>query len=88
MDVPQFAAGFPRMILSETPVILSCLPNAEASNKWSVVFSNDASMRTLSFIFETPNRVMPSTWPYWEQSDETRAEWEVATDFVSHDVPE
>ena len=64
MDVPQFAAGFPRMILSETPVILSCLPNAEASNKWSVVFSNDASMSTLSFIFETPNRVIPSTWPY------------------------
>jgi len=61
MDVPQFAAGFPRMILSETPVILSCLPNAEASNKWSVVFSNDASMSTLSFIFETPNRVIPST---------------------------
>ena len=63
-DVPQFAAGFPIMMLSETPAMLSILPKADASNKWSVVFSKDASIRTLSFIFATPNRVIPSTSPY------------------------
>ena len=64
MEVPQFAAGFPMMILSETPAILSVLPYADASNRWSVVFSNEASIRTLSFIFATPKRVMPRTSPY------------------------
>ena len=33
IDVPQFAAGFPIMMLSETPSIMSVLPYAEASNK-------------------------------------------------------
>ena len=63
MDVPVIAAGLPMMMLSETPAILSVLPYADASNKWSVVFSNDANMSTLSFIFATPNRVMPNTSP-------------------------
>ena len=51
------------MILSETPAILSVFPNADASNKWSVVFSKDANIRTLSFIFATPKRVIPRTSP-------------------------
>ena len=51
------------MMLSETPAMASVLPYAEASNKWSVVFSKDANMRTLSFIFATPNRVIPRTSP-------------------------
>jgi hypothetical protein len=67
IDVPQFAAGFPMMILSDTPAILSFFPNAEASNRWSVVFSNEASMSTLSFIFATPKRVIPRTSPYKSQ---------------------
>lgn len=33
IDVPQFAAGLPMMILSDTPRMLSVLPYAEASNK-------------------------------------------------------
>ena len=33
IDVPQFAAGFPIIMLSETPSIMSVLPYAEASNK-------------------------------------------------------
>jgi hypothetical protein len=64
MEVPQFAAGFPMIMLSETPAMLSFLPNAEASNRWSVVFSNEASISTLSFIFATPNRVIPNTSPW------------------------
>ena len=63
MDVPVMAAGLPMMILSDTPAIESVLPNAEASNKWSVVFSKDASIRTLSFILATPKRVIPRTSP-------------------------
>ena len=63
IDVPQLAAGLPMIILSETPAILSLFPNADASKRWSVVFSNDASISTLSFIFATPNRVIPSTSP-------------------------
>jgi len=63
IEVPQLAAGFPMMILSDTPAMLSFFPKAEASNRWSVVFSNDASIKTLSFIFATPNRVIPSTSP-------------------------
>ncbi len=51
------------MILSETPEMLSFFPNAAASNKWSVVFSKDANISTLSFILATPNRVMPNTSP-------------------------
>ncbi len=52
------------MILSETPAMLSVFPKAEASKRWSVVFSNDANMRTLSFILATPKRVIPRTSPY------------------------
>jgi hypothetical protein len=63
IDVPQFAAGFPMMMLSDTPAMLSLFPYADASKRWSVVFSNDASISTLSFILATPNRVMPSTSP-------------------------
>lgn len=33
IEVPQFAAGLPIMMLSDTPAILSFFPNAEASNK-------------------------------------------------------
>ena len=66
MDVPVIAAGLPIMMLSETPAMLSVLPYADASNRWSVVFSNDANISTLSFIFATPNRVMPNTSPYEE----------------------
>ena len=63
MEVPVIAAGLPMMILSDTPAMASVLPNADASNKWSVVFSKDASINTLSFILATPKRVMPSTSP-------------------------
>ena len=63
IDVPVIAAGLPMMILSDTPAMQSVLPKADASKRWSVVFSNDASMRTLSFILATPNRVIPSTSP-------------------------
>ena len=63
IEVPVIAAGLPMMILSETPAILSVFPNADASNRWSVVFSNDANIRTLSFIFATPKRVIPRTSP-------------------------
>lgn len=62
-DVPQLEAGFPMMMLSETPEMPSVLPIADASKRWSVVFSNDASINTLSFIFATPNLVIPSTSP-------------------------
>lgn len=63
IEVPQFAAALPIIILSDTPAILSFFPKAAASNKWSVVFSNEASIRTLSFIFATPKRVIPRTSP-------------------------
>ena len=63
MLVPHLAAGFPMMMLSDTPSMLSVLPYADASNRWSVVFSNDASISTLSFILATPNRVMPRISP-------------------------
>lgn len=63
-DVPQFVAGLPIMILSDTPAILSLFPYAAASNKWSVVFSKLANINTLSFIFATPNRVIPRISPY------------------------
>jgi len=33
IEVPQFVAGFPMMMLSDTPAILSFFPKAEASNK-------------------------------------------------------
>ena len=58
------AAGLPIIMLSETPAMLSFFPKAEASKRWSVVFSNEASMSTLSFILATPKRVIPSTSPY------------------------
>ena len=48
---------------SETPIISSFLEYAAASNKWSVVFSKLASINVESFIFETPNRVIPRTIP-------------------------
>lgn len=64
IEVPHIAAGLPIMILSDTPEILSFFPYADASNKWSVVFSNDANIKTLSFILATPNRVIPRTSPY------------------------
>ena len=63
IDVPQLAAGLPMMMLSDTPAMLSLFPKADASKRWSVVFSNDASISTLSFIFATPKRVIPNTSP-------------------------
>ena len=63
-DVPQLDAGFPMIMLSETPEIPSVFPTADASKRWSVVFSNDASIRTLSFILVTPNLVIPNTSPW------------------------
>ena len=33
IDVPQFAAALPMMMLSETPEMLSFFPKAAASNK-------------------------------------------------------
>lgn len=63
IDVPVFAAGLPMMILSDTPAIKSVFPYADASKRWSVVFSKEANIRTLSFIFATPNRVIPKTSP-------------------------
>ena len=63
IEVPVIAAGLPIMILSDTPAMASVFPKADASNKWSVVFSKDASIRTLSFILATPNRVIPRTSP-------------------------
>ena len=33
IDVPHIAAGFPMMMLSETPAMLSVFPYAAASNK-------------------------------------------------------
>jgi len=62
-DVPQLEAGFPMIMLSETPETPSVFPTADASKRWSVVFSNDASISTLSFILATPNLVIPSTSP-------------------------
>jgi hypothetical protein len=50
------------------PLISSARPRSAASNKWSVVFSNDASMSTLSFILAMPKRVMPSTSPCMAES--------------------
>ena len=70
-DVPQLEAGFPIIMLSETPEISSVLPMADASKRWSVVFSKDASINTLSFIFATPNRVIPRTSPWTERELET-----------------
>lgn len=88
MDVPVFAAGLPMMMLSETPAMLSVLPRADASNKWSVVFSNEASIRTLSFIFATPNRVIPNTSPYkiHDVSSHLSIRRRVKTGLVRHDV--
>ena len=34
-----------------------------ASNRWSVVFSNEANINTLSRIFATPKRVIPNISP-------------------------
>ena len=64
MPVPT-GMGIPMIMHSLTPSTVSVLPCSAASNRWSVVFSNDASMRTLSFIFAMPNRVMPSTSPLY-----------------------
>jgi hypothetical protein len=87
MEVPQLVAGLPRMILSDTPRTASLFPNAEASNRWSVVFSKDANMRTLSFIFDTPNRVIPRTCPCEQMSDRNHVQV-YRTHFVRHDIPE
>jgi hypothetical protein len=87
MEVPQLVAGLPRMMLSDTPRTESLFPNAEASNRWSVVFSKDANMRTLSFIFETPNRVIPRTCPCERMSDRYQVQ-AYRTHFVGHDISE
>jgi hypothetical protein len=55
--------GIPMMMHSLTPSIISVLPWMAASNRWSVVFSNEASMSTESFIFAIPNRVIPRISP-------------------------
>ena len=57
------AMGMPMMMASLTPSIASVRPCSAASNRWSVVFSKEASMSTLSFILAMPKRVMPSTSP-------------------------
>lgn len=72
IEVPHCDAGFPIMILSDTPVMPSFFPNAAASNRWSVVFSNEASMSTLSFILATPNRVIPKTSPWRNRRGESK----------------
>lgn len=56
------------IILSDTPAMLSVFPYADASNRWSVVFSNEANMSTLSFIFATPKRVIPRTSPWMDNA--------------------
>ena len=53
---------------SETPIISSFREYAAASNKWSVVFSKLASINVESFIFETPNRVIPRTMPIYKKN--------------------
>lgn len=74
------------MILSDTPAMLSFFPKAAASNKWSVVFSKEASIRTLSFIFATPNRVIPRTSPY--DNEELAREFGITPHsyFVGHNI--
>lgn len=52
-----------RMMHSDTPWIGSRRALKDALKRWSVVFSNDASMSTESFILATPKRVIPSTSP-------------------------
>lgn len=74
------------IILSDTPRILSFFPYAEASKRWSVVFSNDASMRTLSFIFATPNRVMPRISPFSNRSEYPLYDRAIKGDLVSHNI--
>jgi hypothetical protein len=74
------------MMLSETPAMLSVFPKAAASKRWSVVFSNEASMSTLSFILATPNRVIPRTSPFAIVRMEKR--WERYAHLVGHDVSE
>ena len=51
--------GTPIIIHSDTPTILSSRLCTAASKRWSVVFSNDANISTLSLIFATPNLVIP-----------------------------
>jgi hypothetical protein len=60
--------GIPMMMHSLTPSIISVRPWMAASNKWSVVFSNEASMSTESFIFAIPNRVIPRISPCKKQN--------------------
>ena len=76
------------MILSETPAILSFFPNAEASNRWSVVFSKDANIRTLSFILATPKRVIPKTSPCCSRTKSACAQRCIASKayLISHDI--
>ena len=55
--------GWPIMIRSDTPLILSCLPCVAASKRKSVVFSMDANIIVESFILSTPLRVNPIIRP-------------------------
>ena len=57
--------GIPIIIHSLTPSIWSSRPWTAASKRWSVVFSKDANMSTLSFILAIPKRVIPRTSPCW-----------------------
>ena len=63
IEVPHRAAGKPMMMLSDTPRMRSVFPYADASKSWSVVFSKEASIKTLSFILATPKRVIPRISP-------------------------
>mmetsp|Transcript_30816 Transcript_30816/g.68037 ORF Transcript_30816/g.68037 Transcript_30816/m.68037 type:complete len:215 (+) Transcript_30816:97-741(+) len=55
--------GTPIMMHSDTPTMESWRECTAASNRWSVVFSKEASISTDSFILATPKRVMPNTSP-------------------------
>lgn len=55
--------GCPTIIFSDIPLILSCFPWVAASNKKSVVFSNEANIIVESFILSTPFLVNPITLP-------------------------
>mmetsp|Transcript_10484 Transcript_10484/g.29328 ORF Transcript_10484/g.29328 Transcript_10484/m.29328 type:complete len:298 (+) Transcript_10484:80-973(+) len=85
MPVPT-GMGIPMMMHSLTPSMVSVRPCSAASNRWSVVFSNDASISTLSFIFAMPNRVIPSTSPLYvitsARSIECRASMDMPCAFI------
>lgn len=71
MPVPM-VIGCPIIIFYETPLILSCFPCVAASNKKSVVFSNDANIIVESFILSTPFLVNPMILPLQVMTSDKR----------------